>query len=51
MTGTINEVWSIKTQGGNYTSKTFKNATQTQLDAYYDKLLEVGSKLIGAQPY
>ena len=45
----INEVWSIKTQGKNYTHKTFKNATQEQLDAYYNKLLDVGSKVIGVR--
>ena len=51
MSGTINEVWSIKKQDKSYTHKTFKNATQEQLDAYYDKLLNVGSKIVGTKPY
>lgn len=46
----INEVWNIKTAYGSYTTKVFNNATQKQVDAYYDKIVSNGSKLIGAHP-
>ena len=40
--------YSIKKRNGSYTTKTFaKGTTTAEMEAYWDKLSEVGSKVIG----
>ena len=46
----INEIWSIKTLNKNYTHKKFVNATPEQTEKYLQKLMQVGSKVIGVRP-
>jgi len=40
--------YSIKKRDGGYTTKTFKEGTsKAEMESYWDKLSEVGSKVIG----